>query len=391
MKKLALFCCLFAGLFFTAQAQIITGKSNTIRLDYKPAIPKVTWISPNEFASSTDGKNVVIRIGLNSEVPITNIELFVNDVPAQESRGFAVVEDVDKGIFDEIFEKQVRLKVGDNNLKVLVENKDGGLASGTRVITYTEPVIATNTIPLSDRRDYAVIFGTDNYEEWGDLTNPVNDSRTIGKELEENYGFKVEVIENASKREVLLKIREYAKKSYLPEDQLLIFFAGHGQFDELTKTGYLVTTDSKKRDEIKETYLSHSILRDVINNIPCEHVLLTMDACFGGTFDPVIAKAGSRGEDDYELTATEFIKRKLRFKTRKFLTSGGKEYVPDGRPGAHSPFARKFLEALRNYGGKDRILTLTEMATYMERLEILPRSGEFGDNEPGSDFVFIAR
>ncbi len=116
-----------------------------------------------------------------------------------------------------------------------------------------------------------------------------------------------------------------------------------------------------------------------------------MDACFGGTFDPVIAKAGSRGEDDYELTKPEFVKRKLRFKTRLYLTSGGKEYVPDGRPGSHSPFARKLLEALRNYGGKDGVVTMNELNTYLEKLEKLPRSGEFGDNEPGSDFVFVAR
>ena len=120
---------------------------------------------------------------------------------------------------------------------------------------------------------------------------------------------------------------------------------------------------------------------------------MMLDACFGGTFDNALAMSGSRGGQSsfFELTRSEFIERKLKFKTRRYLTSGGKEYVSDGRPGAHSPFARKVLEALRNYGGNDKILTSTEFMTYFEALTPQPRSGEFGENEPGSDFIFIAR
>lgn len=81
----------------------------------------------------------------------------------------------------------------------------------------------------------------------------------------------------------------------------------------------------------------------------------------------------------------------MKFKTRLYLTSGGKEYVPDGRPGMHSPFTRKILEALRGYGGKDGILTVNEIITAVEKVEPQPRFGEFGDNEPGSDFILIAK
>ena len=92
-----------------------------------------------------------------------------------------------------------------------------------------------------------------------------------------------------------------------------------------------------------------------------------------------------------EVTNEEFIQRKQKYKTRLYLTSGGKEYVPDGRPGHHSPFARKFLESLRNYGGNDRILTMNEIIQYIERVEPQPRFGEFGDNEPGSDFLLLVK
>ena len=81
----------------------------------------------------------------------------------------------------------------------------------------------------------------------------------------------------------------------------------------------------------------------------------------------------------------------MKFKTRKFITSGEKVYVPDGRPGQHSPFVRGLLEALRSYGNKDGILTFGDIIKYIERVKPEPRAGEFGGNEPGSDFILVAR
>ena len=92
-----------------------------------------------------------------------------------------------------------------------------------------------------------------------------------------------------------------------------------------------------------------------------------------------------------DISDEEYLARKSRFRTRYYLTSGGKEYVPDGRPGQHSPFARKFIEALRNYGGKDNILTVNEILQFIEKVDPQPCFGEFGNNEPGSDFMLIAR
>ena len=55
------------------------------------------------------------------------------------------------------------------------------------------------------------------------------------------------------------------------------------------------------------------------------------------------------------------------------------------------PFAAKILEALRNYGGNDKIITLPELMVYLEKINPEPRTGSFGDDEPGSDFVFVAK
>ncbi|MFN3841269.1 MAG: hypothetical protein ACK4RF_11245 [Cyclobacteriaceae bacterium] len=105
--------------------------------------------------------------------------------------------------------------------------------------------------------------------------------------------------------------------------------------------------------------------------------------------DPEIAR--SRSAEAYEDTPTEMVVRKLSQKTRKYLTSGGKEYVSDGIPGKHSPFASKFIESLRTYGGADRVLTLQELVSSMDVLKQVPRTGSFGDDQKLSDFVFISK
>jgi len=116
-----------------------------------------------------------------------------------------------------------------------------------------------------------------------------------------------------------------------------------------------------------------------------------LDVCFGGTFDPLIAAVRDRGGSYAGIDDATFIARKMRYRTRRYVTSGGKEYVSDGVPGRHSPFARKLLEALRSGGGEDGILTLNEIHKYLERVAPEPRGGEFGSNEPGSDFLFISK
>lgn len=117
-----------------------------------------------------------------------------------------------------------------------------------------------------------------------------------------------------------------------------------------------------------------------------------MDVCFGGTFDATLAS--SRGEDDdtyREQSQAEFLTRKLTAQTRKYLTSGGKTYVSDGIKGKQSPFAKSFLEALSSQGGKGGILTVQEIYSFVEKLKNPPRMGEFGDNAPGSDFLFLVK
>lgn len=364
-------------------SQEIKGKSNSVHLEVGASDagkPAIVWIWPDQVSSESKEKVVMLKAGIQSGKKIRQVEVYLNGQVAPNDRGIGISPTTN---FDYKIEKQLTLSNGANEIKIVAENEAGNLTSESRIIHVAAPVLAQRT-------DYALIVATNEYTEWGNLTNPVFDATTIADELRTNYGFKVDLVLNPTKSELLRKLREYNSMNFMPNDQLFIFIAGHGKFDDLIKDGYLVCKDSKKVDDTSESYIPFSYLRTAIDNNPCKHLFLVMDACFGGTFDQAIAK---RGEDDNmytEITQNEYITKKLKFKTRLYLTSGAKEYVPDGRAGKHSPFASKFIEALRGYGGKNKVLTSQQVFWYVERVRPEPRFGTFGDNEPGSEFVFVA-
>jgi hypothetical protein len=227
------------------------------------------------------------------------------------------------------------------------------------------------------------------------LDNPLNDAKAIAKELEVAYGFEQPIIlENKSKKEILTALKKLARKAYWEDDQLFIFFAGHGTFDEVFKEGYIVTRDSRSDDETRESFIQFSVLRNIVDNIPCKHILLTLDVCFGGTFSEHIAKNFTnkiRSEGRYEqLSRDALIARKMKHTSRLLLASSESEVVSDGQPGRHSPFAFHLLEALRSYGGKEGYLTFGDINKYVEKVKPGPLGVSFGSSEPGGDFLFIA-
>lgn len=349
--------------------------------------PVVIWLSPDMASSTITVRKMTVRVGINSRIKLKNVTLYVNGTEPLDDRGIGASSTEAKK-FDHFIEKELELSDGPNEIKVTAQNEKGETTIESRMVNVKNEVIAS----LAARTDYALLFATNDYDDWGDLKNPLYDAEAIKKDLEELYGYKVELVKNPTKSVFLSKLREYSLRNYLPDDQLFVFIAGHGKFDPLIKDGYVVTKDSKRSDENSETYISFSDLRTRIDNNPCRHIFLTMDACFGGTFDQAIAK---RGEDDNEELSfnpsvqADLIKRKLQYKSRIYLTSGGKEYVSDGRPGKHSPFATRFLEALRNGGGRMRVLTTSVIYSYVEAAKQVPHYGTFGDNEPGSEFVFV--
>jgi len=396
MRTLTTITLLFVLFSGYAQNQSISGETNDFYLDFSSlsaesnvTVPEIVWKNPSIHTSNYDSRRYKLQLNIRSGKTLEDVSVYLNDYPVIKQRGFAVVSVKSLNDYERIVDTEILLRPGENTIRVTASNNEGGKSTSFRKINVFVDELKENAM---NRKDMALLFATDQYNHWDNLQNPINDANTIAIDLKAIYGFDVEIVKNPTKREVLQKLREYTKKSYMPNDQLYIMFAGHGYFDQLFNQGYLVCKDSKVTDEERLSYISHNNLRGIIDNIPNQHIFLAMDACFGGTFDPFIRSSSHRGGGmDDELEQFEYINRKLKLKTRKFLTSGGKEYVSDGRPGQHSPFVRKLLEAIRSYGGSDNVLTLTEIKSFVEKIDPEPRFGEFGTNQPGSDFIFVVK
>jgi Caspase domain len=393
-SRLISLICLFTSTF--AFGQSFQAKTNTIVLDYSSkdliynsTLPTITWISPeNETVFMKEGRTQ-LKFTVDCKTPIKSIKLSLSEKETSEASKSVTIPIPEESKLHVNVEKTIFLNDGVSVLTVIVENRDG-------IETISKRELHVGNTALADasklgRKDYALIFSTDNYDSWKTLANPIYDGRTIANNLQKIYGFNTEVVENATQSQVLDKLREYAEKKYGELDQLLIFFAGHGFYDETFKEGFVVTRESLPDDPGRNSYLRHSVLRSTINNNPCQHVFLVMDVCFGGSFDESLAARSIEDNTYAPSSQSEIIIRKLKFKTRKYLTSGGKEYVSDGIPGRHSPFAKQLIEALEKGMGNDGILTLNELMTYVETLKIAPQYGKFGTDQLGSDFVFVIK
>ena len=239
-------------------------------------------------------------------------------------------------------------------------------------------------------KDYALFIAVQDYKEWNDLRNPIKDAEAIAKELREEYDFKTKILRNPSRLEIYNALETYRKKTYQEDSQLLIFMTGHGEFREASNEGFFIPKEGKSNDPFGDSYFAHTRLERIVDNIPCNHILLAIDACYSGTFDETIAYKdyGRRPGENQKDEASELIRRLLKNTTRRFMTSGGKERTFDGRD--HSPFTKRFLEGLRSYGIDDKVLTFTELTGFMEKANPMPRHGTFGSHD-GGGFVFLTK
>jgi len=373
-------------------AQEISYRTNTILIAKSANItdenyPKIDWKSHRLSSYFIEQGKVEISAKVESKTPLLEVTISISN--DNELMGKMVFDLKQDERLQKVISNTIYLMEGSNSVEIIAKTQNGLIS--TEIKQFIVGSEAISKAVVDNRIDRAILFATDEYDSWSDLANPIFDAETIADELKDSYGFKVEILRNPTAQEILLKLREYNKIAYEPQDQLFIFFAGHGQFESTFGEGFVVAKNSKKDDPTFTSYISHSRLGTIINNIHCEHIFVAMDVCFGGAFSG--SASSYRGEEGLynEVTNEDFIRRKLKYKTRMYLTSGGIEYVSDGIPGKHSPFGRSFISALRNYGGRDRILTLSELRVYVEKLDPQPKFGEFGDNEPGGDFIFVVK
>lgn len=180
---------------------------------------------------------------------------------------------------------------------------------------------------------YLVVIGIDNYTDVPKLNNAVRDAKAIRDVLVSQYQFEpedvLELFDEAATRESVEAAMRNLIKTVGPSDSVVIYFAGHGAFDEDFDLGYWVTSEAVAGKP--STYLSNNDLLQFIRQIKSRHIFLISDSCFSGQIF---------------FTARGYVDRVEHYPSRWALSSGRKELVSDGAKGGHSPFAEAILSIL---------------------------------------------
>ena len=262
----------------------------------------------------------------------------------------------------------------------------------SREASVVQPAEITPRPPIPIPHNYALIFSAGTYDHWPSLSNPIPDGDAIGEALKSLYSSQVEQIRNPTLEQIEGKLREYTHRVFKPEDQLVIYFAGHGYFDDDQNRGYLVPRDAPllSEDASHRGLIQHDVILGFVERVPSRHIVLIIDACFAGTLDRRVRDAGLRGDFYAPASLPERLLREESKRTRRYFTSGGKDFVPDGFPGHHSPFAAALLNTLEGAATENGYLTLNDLQQGLARVAgPEPRSGEMEGNDASADFILL--
>ncbi len=195
-------------------------------------------------------------------------------------------------------------------------------------------------------RYYALIVGLESYHYWDPLESPHQDARRLGELLSSRYGFDVTLVLDASKNQLMAAIDDLRQK-VTPEDNVLIYFAGHGQLlrpgeiDETRGFGYWLPVNA----ELSRTtyWIPNSAVSELMALARARSVLVVADSCYGGAMstDPGSMLASSGGP-----VSEGLIQLGLSRQARFVLSSGGLAPVFDRVSGEHSVFARALIDVL---------------------------------------------
>jgi hypothetical protein len=267
---------------------------------------------------------------------------------------------------DNVFISQILLKEGNNEISIIaIDQFDNVQESKLNIEYYPEIVFRTNYA------DPAI----------PDLDNPIKDASRLEDVLLSKYTFqkdKVTLLKNPKSDEIIIALDELAHK-ITPDDNLLIYYAGHGWWDERANIGYWLPSDAKQVN--KTAWFRNSTLCDYLKEINSKHTLLIADACFGGS----IFKTRSAFPD-----APKAINMLYELPSRKAMTSGTLTEVPD-----RSAFVKYLIERLsentEKYLTSEQLFTSFRMAV-INNSDVVPQYGEiYNVGDQGGDFVFIRK
>jgi hypothetical protein len=276
-----------------------------------------------------------------------------------------------RGDCDYSLKHNVVLTEGSNRIRLIVKTALGS----------QEKQIEVNYSP-SNARYYALIIGVDDYKDNDikDLDNPVKDATRLKTILKTNYTFEEEDIiflANPTKADIIGTLHGLRKK-LTENDNLLIFYAGHGYWDEDMKLGYWLPSDANNDNPVN--WIPNTDLTNYLSAIKTKHTLLIADACFsGGIFKTRKA-----------FTNQVALEKLMQLKSRKAITSGTLTEVPD-RSVFIQYLTKRLSENQNKYLSSEQLFSNMRLAV-LNNSDNIPQYGTIHNTgDEGGDFIFIHR
>ncbi len=343
-----------------------------IPMDQKPVVEMngeesgFTWFSPVFTSVKTSESEYEIKATVNSGENIRFVNIFNN---GQFIRNIIPPVSTIKEL--EV-EESMELHIGRNDLKLEVVTVSGKKIESSVEVVYD----------ISSAKYFALIIAVEDYSDpaINDLDQPIRDATRFSNLINTEYNFNNENItflQNPTKAEIIGTLHNM-RKEVTPEDNLLIYYAGHGFWDEEMSTGYWFPKDASKDNPVN--WLPNTDLTNYINVLKSKHTLLIADACFsGGIFK-------SRAAFNNVMSVEKLYK----LSSRKAITSGNLMEVPD-----KSVFIEYLIKRLDT--NKKKYLASEQLYSSMKEAVInnspnIPQYGTIQNvGDEGGDFIFIRR
>jgi len=230
-------------------------------------------------------------------------------------------------------------------------------------------------------RNFLFVIGINDYQKWPTLNNAVKDGTDLAAILMNEYDFDLSNVtllkdEQATQTNIYRGLRNLIEK-VTPRDNVIIYFSGHGHFDEVLNEGFWIPVNANLESEGE--YIPNSSILKIIENINSQHTFLMADACFSGSLFTESRRGG-------------YIESVEKLKSRWGLASGRLEVVSDGSAGSNSPFARVLLNFLKESSKQE--FAVSELIQYV-KMEVSEESGQtpIGNHlrlsgDEGGEFIF---
>lgn len=227
-------------------------------------------------------------------------------------------------------------------------------------------LVAANNLEPGDY--HALIIGNSLYHYMEPLDTPANDAKAIGELLSTRYDFKVKVLLDATRDQIMSALHE-ASLELTPQDSLLIYYAGHGDVSGPNGRAFWLGVEADP--DTRTGWLEADHIRAKVKEMRAKHIVLIADSCFSGAITHPKTTTIGRGLNETRLRV-QWNRR-----ARMVLTSGQVTPVADSAGGgAHSVFARHFIQTLRQNDG----IMSGEMLSHELRERMLAQPVKVGES-----------